>query len=67
MAEDVKYINKIDVGLPDESGNYSISLWVTGADDPDAEVFMTDTFNVSGSPPGDVIDTILSDNGFNPL
>jgi hypothetical protein len=67
MAEDVKYINKIDVTVPDESGDYTLSMWVTGENEPEDVVFMTAEYNTGGAGIVSDINDLLAANSFNPV
>jgi len=67
MAEDVKSINKIALTVPDESGNFTVSMWVVGVDNPDQEVFIEDTQNTAAISEAGIVNTALTGNGFNGL
>lgn len=67
MAIDVNQIVKASQTVVDEDGNFTITLWVTSADNPTIPDVIDMTYDITATPPANYIDNVLTNNGYNPL
>jgi len=64
MATAIKTIDKVSVTIPDESGNYTISVWLRTEDTPDQQIYIEGVENTGSTALEDALNSVLTDNGY---
>jgi len=67
MSITVKEIQKVTVTVPNDTGDYTVGVWVTSDDTGPDPVYIEGEYNLSAFTPTAPLNQVLGDNGYTPL